>query len=136
MMKRSRIRKNKTDKIDSEAIAKYLIISNNNTINMYEYPDLKEYANTYFRIERKLTAVKNSIIKDLDLLYPGITSIVDINAKYFNDVINNIDNIINNNYKIKYINNEKYEILKSLIIMGNRNNSAVKHDIKMNVQLM
>ena len=49
---------------------------------MYEYPDLKEYINTYFRIERKLTAVKNSIIKDLDLLYPGITSIVDINAKW------------------------------------------------------
>ena len=60
---------------------------------MHEYPDLKKYINTYFRIERKLTAVKNSIIRNLDLLYPGITSIVDINAKYFNDVINNIDKI-------------------------------------------
>ena len=36
---------------------------------MYEYPDLKEYANTYFRIERKLTAVKNNMdFKDPELV--------------------------------------------------------------------
>ena len=136
MMKKSRIRKNKTDKIDSEAIARYLIVSNNNTINMYEYPDLKEYANTYFRIERKLTAVKNSIIRDLDLLYPGITSIADINAGYFTDVVNNIDKIADNSYRVKYLNSEKYGIIRSLITMGNRNNSAVNHGIRMNIQLM
>ncbi len=62
------IKRNKTDKIDSESIAKYLIISNNNTINM-EYSDLREYVNTYFRLTKKLTAVKNSLIRDLDLLY-------------------------------------------------------------------
>ena len=67
IIKRTRIRRNKTDKIDSESIARYLIISNNNTINM-EYYDLREYVNTYFRITRKLTAVKNALIRDLDLL--------------------------------------------------------------------
>ena len=108
MMKKSRIRKNK---IDSEAIAKYLIISNSNTINMYGYPDLREYANTYFRIERKLTAVKNSIIRDLDLLYPGITSIVDINAGYFTDMVNNIDKIADDSYRVKYLNSGKYGII-------------------------
>ena len=40
MMKKSRVRRNKTDKIDSEAIARYLIIAKNNAINMMEYPGL------------------------------------------------------------------------------------------------
>ena len=55
---------------------------------------------------------------------------------YFNDIINNIDSIADNNYRVRYLNSEKYEILKSLIIMGNRNSSAVNHDIRMNIQLM
>jgi transposase len=59
MMKRSRIRRNKTDKIDSEAIARYIIISKNNIINVVEYPELKQYVSTYFRLTKKMTAVKN-----------------------------------------------------------------------------
>ena len=136
LMKRSRIRRNKTDKIDSEAIARYLIISKNNTINMVEYPELKQYVSTYFRLTKKITAVKNQLIRDLDLLYPGMTSLVNINAMYFNDIINNIDNIADNNYRVRYLSSEKYDILRSLIIMGNRNNSAVNHDIRMNIQAM
>ena len=65
-----------------------------------------------------------------------MTSLVNINAMYFNDIINNIDSIINDNYKVRYFNSGKYDILRSLIIMGNRNNSAVNHDIKMNIQAM
>ena len=136
LMKRSRIRRNKTDKIDSWAIARYLVISKNNTINMVENPELKQYVSTYFRLTRKLAAVKNQLIRDLDLLYPGMSSMVNINAMYFNDIINNIDSIADNNYRVRYLNSEKYEILKSLIIMGNRNSSAVNHDIRMNIQLM
>ena len=34
LLKSSRIRKNKTDKIDAEAIAKYIIIRKNNIITM------------------------------------------------------------------------------------------------------
>ena len=136
LMKRSRIRRNKTDKIDSWAIAGYLVISKNNTINMVENPELKQYVSTYFRLTRKLAAVKNQLIRDLDLLYPGMSSMVNINAMYFNDIINNIDSIADNNYRVRYLNSEKYEILKSLIIMGNRNSSAVNHDIRMNIQLM
>ena len=55
---------------------------------------------------------------------------------YFNDIINNIDSIADNNYRVRYLNSEKYEILKSPIIMGNRDSSAVNHDIRMNIQLM
>ena len=62
-MKRSRIRRNKTDKIDAEAIARYLIISKNNTISMVEYPELKQYVSTYFRLTRKLTTVKNQLTR-------------------------------------------------------------------------
>jgi hypothetical protein len=62
---------NKTGKIDSAAIARYLIISKNNTFNMVEYPELKQYVSTYLSLTRKLTAVKNQLIRDLDLLYPG-----------------------------------------------------------------
>jgi transposase len=72
----------------------------------------------------------------LDLLYPGMSSIVNINAMYFNDIINNIDSIADNNYRVRYLSSGKYEILRSLIIMGNRNNSAVNHDIRMNIQAM
>ena len=71
LMKRSRIRRNKTDKIDSEAIARYLIISKNNAINMVEYPELKQYVSTYFRLTKKLTAVKNQLIRDLVYYIPG-----------------------------------------------------------------
>ena len=136
LMKRSRIRRNKTDKIDSWAIARYLVISKNNAINMVEYPELKQYVSTYFRLTRKLAAVKNQLIRDLDLLYPGMTSLVNVDIMYFNDIINNIDNIINNNYRVRHLSSEKYEVLRSLIIMGNRNNSAVNHDIRMNIQAM
>ena len=107
MMKRSRIRRNKTDKIDAEAIARYLIISKNNTISMVEYPELKQYVSTYFRLTRKLTAVKIQLIRDLDLLYPGMTSLVNVDIMYFNDIINNIinniDNLANHNDSKVYI---------------------------------
>ncbi|WP_236940623.1 IS110 family transposase [Ferroplasma acidiphilum] len=47
LLKSSRIRKNKTDKIDAEAIAKYIIIRKNNIITMEKntentYTNLKE----------------------------------------------------------------------------------------------
>ena len=56
-MKSSRIRKNKTDKIDTEAIAKYIIITmKKNTENTYT--NLREYVYTYIRINRKITMEK------------------------------------------------------------------------------
>ena len=62
--------------------------------------------------------------------------LVNVDIMYFNDIINNIDSIADNNYRVRYLNSGKYEILRSLIIMGNRNNSAVNHDIRMNIQAM
>ncbi len=139
LMKDSRIRKNKTDKIDSEAIAKYIIIRKNNIISMNEdnenkYKDLKEYVYTYLRINKKITMVKNQLIRDLDLLYPGLTSIINIDSKYFMEIISNRDEIIENNYKIKYIDENKYNKIKALLI--NNNNNAVKYDIDINIETL
>ena len=69
LMKDSRIRKNKTDKIDAESIAKYIIIRKNNIMSMDEntkynkdkYADLKEYAYTYLRINKKITMVNGPL---------------------------------------------------------------------------
>ena len=85
LLKSSRIRKNKTDKIDAESIAKYIIIRKNNIISMDKntYSNLKEYVYTYIRINRKITMIKNQLIRDLDLLYPGLTEIVNTDSKYF-----------------------------------------------------
>ncbi len=135
LLKSSRIRKNKTDRIDSEAIARYIIIYRNNTISMEnQYDDLKEYINTYIRISRKITAVKNQLIRDMDLLYPGLSSTVNIDSGYFTDTINNIDDIINNKFRIKHISMEKYDEIRNIIIKGNNSNNAVKYDIKINIE--
>ena len=137
LLKSSRIRKNKTDRIDSEAIARYIIIYKNNTISMEnQYDNLKEYINTYIRISRKITAVKNQLIRDMDLLYPGLSSTVSIDSKYFTDIINNIDNIINNKSRIKHISMEKYDEIRNIIINSNNSNNAVKYDIKINIEAM
>ena len=65
LLKNSRIRKNKTDKIDAEAIAQNNIISiDKNTENTYT--NLKEYVYTHVRINRKITMAKNQLIRDLD----------------------------------------------------------------------
>ena len=108
LLKSSRIRKNKTDKIDAEAIAKYIIIRKNNIITMEKdtentYTNLKEYVYTYVRINRKIAMAKNQLIRDLDLQYPGLTEIVNTDSKYLLEIINNIEKIIDNSYKIKYI---------------------------------
>ena len=108
LLKSSRIRKNKTDKIDAEAIAKYIIIRKNNIITMEKdtentYTNLREYVYTYVRINRKIAMAKNQLIRDLDLLYPGLTEIVNTDSKYLLEIINNIEKIIDNSYKIKYI---------------------------------
>jgi len=99
-----------------------------------KYTDLKEYVYTYLRINKKITMVKNHLIRDLDLLYPGLTEIVKIDSKYFIEIINNIDEIINNNYKIKHINEKKYDKIKEILINNNINSDAVKYDININIE--
>jgi len=68
--------------------------------------------------------IKNQLIRDLDLLYPGLTGIVNIDSKYFMEIISNINKIIDNNYKIKYIDEDKYSEIRNILI--NNNNTYIK----------
>ena len=141
LLKSSRIRKNKTDKIDAEAIAKYVIIRKNNIITMEKntgntYSNLREYVYTHVRINKKITMAKNQLIRDLDLLYPGLTEIVNIDSKYFMEIINNTGQIIENNYKIKYISVSKHSEIRNILINSNTNNNAVKYDININMETL
>ena len=68
------------------------------------------------RINRKITMAKNQLIVDMDLLYPGLTAVVNVNSNYFIEIINNIDKIIENNYKIKYISNSKHCEIRNILI--------------------
>lgn len=73
-LKDSRIRKTKTDKIDAEAIARYLTISEHRSLPFPEkLENLKEYVGTWERINRKIAVSKNQLSRDLDLLFPGFT---------------------------------------------------------------
>ena len=141
LLKSSRIRKNKTDKIDAEAIAKYIIIRKNNIIAMEKnnentYTNLKEYVYTYVRINRKITMAKNQLIRDMDLLYPGLTAVANVNSNYFIEIIDNIDKIIENNYKIKYISDSKHNEIRNILINSNSDNNAVKYDIDINIETL
>ena len=79
--------------------------------------------------------IKNQLIRDLDLLYPGLTDIVNTDSKYFIGIINNIEKIIENNYKIKYISNSKHSEIRNILINSNTNN-AVKYDIDINIETL
>ena len=67
--------------------------------NENTYTNLKEYTYTYLRLNRKITMAKNQLIRDMDLLYPGLTAVANVNSNYFIEIIDNIDKIIENNYK-------------------------------------
>ena len=140
LLRSSRIGENKTDKIDAEVIAKYIIIRKNNIITMDKntentYTNPREYVYIYIRINRKIAIIKNQLIRDMDLLYHGLTEIVNINSKYFMKIINNTDQIIENNYKIKYITEEKYNEIRNILINSDTNN-AVKYDIDINIETL
>ena len=90
------------------------------------YSNLKEYVYTYIRINKKITIAKNQLITDVDLLYPGLTAVANINSKYFMEIINNVAQIIENNYKIKYIDESKYSEIRN-ILKNTDTNNAVKY---------
>ena len=58
----------------------------------------------------------------------------NISSKYFMKIISNIDQIIDNNYKIKYISERKYSEIRNILINNNTNNNAVKYDIDINIE--
>ena len=110
----------------------YLINNNYNIIllNPLETKLLKSS-----RINRKIAMTKNQLIRDLDLLYPGLTEIVNTDSKYFIEIISNIDKIIENTYKIKYISDSKHSEIRNILINSSTHN-AVKYDIDINIETL
>ena len=54
---------------------------------MVEYPELKQYVSTYFRLTRKLTAVKNLVMDSLNLYTAKEIYITNNLYKYIKEVM-------------------------------------------------
>ncbi len=78
-LKDSRVRKGKSDRRDAEAIARYLIIASNVDMPFpIELENLREYAGIYDRVRKKIRTTQNNLMRDIDLVFPGLTTSVNI----------------------------------------------------------
>ena len=81
-MKQSRVRKTTNDVIDAESIARYLMIREEK--ETFVVPDnfrnLSELITAYSIVTEKIRTTKNNLIRALDMIFPGLSNAVDINA--------------------------------------------------------
>ena len=81
-MKQSRVRKTTNDAIDAESIARYLMIREEK--ETFVVPDnfrnLRELITAYSIVTEKIRTTKNNLIRALDMIFPGLSNAVDINA--------------------------------------------------------
>ncbi len=64
---------------DAEAIARYLIIASNVDMPFpKELENLREYAGIYDRVRKKIRTTQNNLTRDIDLIFPGLTTSVNI----------------------------------------------------------
>ena len=81
-MKQSRVRKTTNDAIDAESIARYLMIREEK--ETFVVPDnfrnLRELITAYSIVTDKIRTTKNNLIRALDMIFPGLSNAVDINA--------------------------------------------------------
>ena len=82
-MKKSRVRKTTNDSIDSESIARYLMVSKDK--DSYDFPDelrnLKELATALDILTTKVATTKNNIIRIMDMEFTGLSNIINLNGK-------------------------------------------------------
>lgn len=77
-IRKSRIRKTITDAISAKLISDYLRICYNKektTPLPPELRNLREFCRIRERLTRKSTRIKNQLIRDLDMIFPGLTEI-------------------------------------------------------------
>lgn len=78
-LKDSRVRKGKSDRRDAEAITRYLIIASNVDMPFpKELENPREYAGIYDRVRKKIRITQNNLTRDIDLVFPGLTTSVNI----------------------------------------------------------
>ena len=80
-MKKSRVRKTTNDTIDADSIARYLMIREEK--ETFQIPEnimnLREMITAYSIVTDKIRTSKNSFIRVLDMILPGITNAIDMN---------------------------------------------------------
>ena len=81
-MKKSRVRKTTNDTIDAESIARYLMIrEDKETFTVPEnFRNLRETITAYSIVTDKIRTAKNNLIRALDMIFPGLSNTIDINA--------------------------------------------------------
>ena len=82
-MKKSRVRKTTNDSIDSESIARYLMVSKDK--DSYDYPEelrnLKELVTALDILTTKITTTKNNIIRIMDMEFTGLSNVINLDSK-------------------------------------------------------
>ena len=81
-MKKSMVRKTKNDTIDAESIARYLMIRDEK--ERFAVPEnfmnLRKFITAYSSVTDKIRTSKNNLIRALDMIFPGLSNAIDINA--------------------------------------------------------
>ena len=82
-MKKSGVRKTTNDSIDSESIARYLMVSKDK--DSYDYPDelrnLKELVTALDILTTKIITTKNNIIRIMDMEFTGLSNMINLDSK-------------------------------------------------------
>ena len=82
-MKKSRVRKTTNDSIDSESIARYLMVSKDR--DSYDYPEelknLRVLVTALDILITKITATKNNITRIMDMEFTGLSNVINIDHK-------------------------------------------------------
>ena len=82
-MKKSRVKKTTNDSIDSESIARYLMVSKDR--DSYDYPEelknLKELVTSLDILTTNITATKNNITRIMDMEFTGLSNVISIGHK-------------------------------------------------------
>ncbi len=79
-MKKSRVRKSSNDAIDAQSIAQYLMTTKEKDSEPFpeDLLDLKELVTAYSIITDKIRTTKNNVIRVMDMLFRGLSNIVDL----------------------------------------------------------
>ena len=80
-MKKARVRKTSNDTIDAQSIARYLMVTEAKDSFMYsrEFENLRELITEYDIVNCKIRTNKNNIIRVMDMLFSGLSNIIEIN---------------------------------------------------------
>lgn len=82
-MKKSRVRKTTNDAIDSESIARYLMVSKDR--DRYDYPDdlknLRELVTALDILTTKISTARNNIISIMDMEFTGLSNVIDLDHR-------------------------------------------------------